>query len=73
MHIGLAAGAGYQQAMNFVRFLIVVLTLALASPGLRAQSVVENEYTTTEIIAEARGFEAGKSLWFAIRQELRPG
>ena len=73
MHIGLAAGAGYQQAMNFVRFLIVVLTLALASPGLRAQSVVENEYTTTEIIAEARGFEAGKTLWFAIRQELRPG
>lgn len=72
MHIGLAAGAGYQQAMNFVRFLIVV-TLALASPGLRAQSVVENEYTTTEIIAEARGFAPGKTLWFAIRQELRPG
>lgn len=59
--------------MMVARFFIAVLVFAAAAFGARAQSVVENEYTTTEIIAEKEGFTPGETLWFAVRQELRPG
>lgn len=46
-----------------------IATLSAAS----AQSFVENDYTTTEVLSEADSFAPGETLWFAIRQELRPG
>ncbi len=38
-----------------------------------AQTRVDNDYTTTEIIPETNGFVAGETTWFAIRQEVREG
>ncbi len=43
--------------------------LSLAS----AQSAAENDYTVTEIAPEMAGFAPGETLWFAIRQDIRPG
>ncbi|PQA87809.1 protein-disulfide reductase DsbD family protein [Hyphococcus luteus] len=57
-------------------FLIAALFCAVycAGAGAYAQTVVENEYTAkTEIIPESQGFVPGETLWFALRQELKPG
>ncbi len=60
--------------MFLVRLLIAFgSALVISVAGVRAQSFVENDYTTTEVIAEADSFAPGETLWFAIRQELRPG
>lgn len=56
------------------RALIFLAILFCAASGAQAQTAVENEYTPrTEIIPEADGFAPGETLWFALRQELRPG
>lgn len=54
------------------RLLILFAMMLAALTGARAQTVVENEYTTTQIITEAAGFAPGETLWVAVRQELRP-
>jgi thiol:disulfide interchange protein DsbD len=60
--------------MKRLSFLALLLCAALAAPAQsRAQTIVENEYTTTEVIPEAAGFASGETLWFALRQELRDG
>ena len=56
------------------RAFIFLAVLFCAAPGAQAQTAIENEYTPkTEIIPEADGFAPGETLWFALRQELRPG
>ncbi|MEO1136067.1 MAG: protein-disulfide reductase DsbD domain-containing protein, partial [Pseudomonadota bacterium] len=54
-----------------VLFFTFVFALA-AAIGARAQMVVENDYTTTQIIPEAKGFAPGETMLFAVRQELLP-
>ncbi len=54
-------------------FLALIATALSGFAGARAQSLIVNDYTTTEIIAESDSFAPGQTLWFAIRQELRPG
>lgn len=59
-----------------IRFsaLIFLAALFCAASGAQAQTAIEKEYTPkTEIIPEADGFVPGETLWFALRQELRPG
>ncbi len=76
--IGAAAGPRYQGLMTglrpFALFVSLLAAVFCAGAAARAQTVIENEYTAkTEIIAEQEGFVAGETLWFAVRQELRPG
>ncbi len=56
-------------------FLAIIAILALmgGAGSAQAQTRVVNEYTTTQIIPENRGFAPGETLWFAVRQELREG
>lgn len=49
---------------------LVLTALALAGAA-NAESRVETEYTTTEIIPETSGIVPGETSWFAIRQEVR--
>ena len=59
--------------MNILR-IVSSLAFILAAGVLSAaaaQSRVDNDYTTTEIILETNGFVAGETTWFAIRQEVR--
>jgi len=53
----------------------VVGVTALASfccPA-KAGTVAATAYARTEIIPEAKSFAPGETLWFAVRQELKPG
>lgn len=60
--------------MKFRPFLFLLFALAALLSGARAQTVIENDYTArTEIAPEAAGFAPGETLWFAVRQELKPG
>lgn len=69
--------AGFRLAttdpMRFLPALFGVIAALSAFAPARAQTVVENEYSTTEIIAETTGFAPGETTWFAIRQDLREG
>ncbi|MAW78870.1 MAG: thiol:disulfide interchange protein [Parvularcula sp.] len=72
--IGLAPGPRYQDVMIFRRLIVALSTAFLAMlSAASAQTRVENDYTATEIAPEAAGFVPGGTLWFAIRQEIRPG
>lgn len=66
-------GLGTTISMKVVRFIAIFSALLIGSASVRAQNVAHNEYSTTEIIAEANGFAPGETLWFAVRQELREG
>lgn len=52
---------------------LAVILAAVAIGSAAAQTRVDREYTTTEIIPETNGFVAGETTWFAIRQEVREG
>lgn len=53
--------------------LAVLALAAMLAAGARAASVVETEFTKTEIISERAGFSPGETTWFAIRQEVIEG
>ncbi len=72
--IGDKAGLRYHHAMRMIRQFAMICALWLAAGAIaHAQTLVENEYTTTEITPEAQAFIPGETLWFAVRQELRDG
>ena len=54
-------------------FFLAVLHLTGLAATARAQTVVETEYATTELLAETDGVVPGETLWFAFRQEVREG
>ncbi len=54
-------------------FLFMLIALVAPTAGAQAQTVIENDYTRTEISPEATAFAPGETLWFAIRQEIQPG
>lgn len=54
--------------------LLILLGLSVAlSFDAQAQTSVETEYTTTQIIPEADGVVAGEITWIALRQEVEEG
>ena len=52
---------------------MLICAAAAALAPARAQTMVENDYSMTEIVPEAAGFTPGGTLWFAVRQQLRDG
>ena len=63
----------YARILFVSAFFLAVLQLAGLAPTAHAQTVVETEYATTELLAETDGVVPGQTLWFAIRQEVREG
>ena len=73
--IGGKIGLQYHPKMHLIRSISVLAAFVAfaAASTVCAQTVVDSEYTTTEILSEAPGFIPGETLRFAVRQQIEPG
>ncbi len=59
--------------MRPIMLLFALAALTLATPPVRAQTVVKSPNVTTELMAEHASVQPGGTLWLALRLKMRPG